>query len=176
MDNKERPTEYFPESYRTGDVRPPREHRGLITLLLLLVLFLGSLVSALSFWGIHLTRLLEEKENTSVRFIPDMGLAQADAYANSTQISGLGITGCFLSSFDRHYFDLPQGIYITEAANAPSGIRTGDILVSINGTPITDPGTLHGLLETHAPGAVLSLDIYRDGARQTLTAVLEKTN
>lgn len=172
MDKKELPIEYLPASYRTGDVQPPKSHQGIITLLLLLVIFLGCLVSALSFANIHLFQLLQGQEDASVRFIPDMRLSQI---AEPVTQAGLGVEGYFLSDFQRHCFGLPQGIYITNAHDSPTGIRTGDILLSVNGSRLTDPGELTALLVNYAPGASLSLDIYRGGARQTLTVVLDKT-
>lgn len=172
MDKKVLPTKYLPASYRTGDVQPPKSYRGITTLLLLLVIFLGCMFSALSFWGIHLFRLLEGQENASVRFIPDMRLSQT---AEPATEAGLGVEGYFLTDFQRHYFELPSGIYITNANDSPTGIRTGDILLSVNGSRLTDPGELTALLLNYAPGAALSLEVYRDGTRQTLSVVLDKT-
>ena len=177
MEKKELPTEYFPESYRTGDVQPPKSYRGLITLLLLLVIFLGSLVSALSFANIHLFRLLQNEEDPSVRFISDMRLsAQAPNPTGSVEVSGLEVEGCFLTEFDRNYFELPQGIYITQAAASSGGLQAGDILLRINGTTVTDPDTLQSLLCGHDTGTILFLDIYREGAQQTLTVIIDNPN
>lgn len=173
MDKKVLPTEYS-ESYRTGNVQPPKSHRGLISLLLLLVIFLGSLVSALSFWGIHLFQALQEKEDTSVRFITDMRLSNEEE--NHLQVSDLGIEGYFLTAFDQRYFDLPQGFYITQVQDPFSDLRPGDILLGINDTETPDASALYSILGVHSPGATLSLDVSRNGARRTLNAVVQKAN
>lgn len=54
-------TEYIPEwdagTYQTGSAKPQKEHRGLIAILMILVIFLGGLASAL---GLLNVRLLQE--------------------------------------------------------------------------------------------------------------------
>lgn len=166
MENKE-----FLSEYRTGDVQPPRSYRGLITILLLLVIFLGGLVSALGFWGIHLFRLLQNTEDTTVLLIEDMPLSMADEPAGYIQIDCLGIEGSFLSAFDQAYFDFPQGIYITYSATPD--IYIGDVLLRINGETITGQEELNTLLQSHSAGAAVTLEIYREGKQHTLAAILE---
>ena len=174
MDKKELPTEYFPGSYRTGDVQPPKNHRLGITLLLLCVIFLGSLVSALGFWGIHLFELLETDVDTSVRFIPNMRLsAHMPEAAANMEVSGLAVEGCFLTEFDQSYFGLPQGIYITRGTEDVQSLQTGDVLLRINGTAVTDHETLKALLQQHETGTILLLDILRDNVQQTLTVIID---
>lgn len=174
MDKKALPSEYLPGSYRTGDVQPPKNHRWGLTLLLLCVIFLGSLVSALSFWGIHLFGLLQADVNTSVRFIPNMRLsAHTPEAAPNLEVSGLAVEGCFLTEFDQAYFQLPQGIYITRGTDDVQSLQTGDVLLRINGTAVTDPDTLESLLQQHETGTILFLDVMRDNVQQTLTVIID---
>lgn len=173
MEEKKTLTDSLPDSYRTGDVQPPKSHRGIITLLLLLVIFLGSLVSVLSFANIQLFRLLNSGEEIPVHFISDVQLEEAREPEDRIQLSGLGIEGQFLTQFDQHYFDLPQGIYITEVADFVQGVFTGDILTGINNIPVTDPDTVSALLDSYHWGDALRLEIYRNGKMQTVTAVIE---
>lgn len=173
MEEKKIPTESLPDSYRTGEVQPPKSHRGIISLLLLLVIFVGSLISVLGFWGIHLFQLLWGGGDVTAPLRVDMRLSQEDSSVDHTPVTGLGVEGRFLSRFDQHYFGLPQGIYITQVRRSACGIRTGDVLTRINQTPIPDLAALQVLLKDQPAGSALTLEVYRDGAVQTLTAILE---
>ncbi|MBQ8797324.1 MAG: PDZ domain-containing protein [Oscillospiraceae bacterium] len=165
----------FLSEYRTGDVQPPKSYRIPVTVLLLLVIFLGSLISALSFGGIRLFRLLgSEKTNTSVRFIDEMRLSPVAEAENYTEIHSLGIQGRFLTAFEQRYFDLPQGVYISGTSQLVPDLCTGDVLLKINGEEISYQEMLDTLLESHAHGAILSLEIYRNGHHQSLSAILFK--
>ena len=173
MAKKEEKSQYLPEIpiYSTGDVQPPKNYRGIITVLLLLVLFLGSLVSALSFANIRLFELLQSADDsTSVRFMENVQLA-AGAHDGIAGIPALGAKGYVLTAFEQRYYGLPQGIYVTQVEDPVRvGIRTGDVLLAVNGEPVTDTDVLNDLLEYHDPGRILFLDIYRKGARLSLDA------
>lgn len=56
--------------YQTGSTCPPKNHRGLIAILLVAVIFLGGIVSALGLLNIRLFRQLQDSnpEDTSFRF------------------------------------------------------------------------------------------------------------
>lgn len=172
MDNNELLSEY-----RTGDVHPPKSYRVPMTVLLFLVIFLGSLISVLGFGGIRIFWLLgNEKANTSVRFIDQMQLtpvAEAECY---TEIQSLGIRGRFLTDFEQRYFDLPQGVYINGSALFVPDLCIGDVLLQIDGEVITDQQMLESLLDSYASGTNLTLDIYRKGHHQTVSAIYFKTN
>ena len=172
MDKQPLPNEYLPESYRTGEVQPPKSHRGLITFLLLLVIFLGGLISGLSFAGIHLFRLLQDTDDAPVLFIEDVQLSSVSDSAGYIHIDSLGAEGRLLTTFDQAYFDFPQGIYITKNHN--SDLQIGDILLGINGQAVTGQDILDALLQNH-PRGIITLEIYREGKRQTISANLEHT-
>ena len=64
MDNRnpnfspsERPDPWEQDYYQTGSTRPPKNNRGLIAVLLVVIIFLGGIVSALSLLNIRLFRL-----------------------------------------------------------------------------------------------------------------------
>lgn len=79
----------------------------------------------------------------------------------------LGISGETVSTFHQIYSRLPKGIYITEVATgsdaAEKGIVPGDILISINGTRVTEAGDLETILYGCQPGDTLRIVIYRSG-------------
>ena len=167
MENKMIATEYS-----TGDVQPPKNHRWSLTALLLGLLFVGSLISALSFADIQLFRIKEA--DTSVRFIDDVRLDPVPAAEGHTKIQGLGIEGRFLTEFEQRYFGLPQGVYINAPSQLVPGLLTGDVLLAINGQQITNQDMLDAAIESHAHGAALNLQIYRDGHYQSISAILTK--
>lgn len=165
----------FLSEYRTGDVHPPKSYQLPMTMLLLLVVFLGGLISALSFANIRLFRtLVTEQTTTSVRFIDDMRLSPATEMEGYTEIHSLGIQGRFLSTFEQRYFDLPQGVYISEPSTLVPGLCAGDVLLKVGGEAVTNQDMLDAVLELHAHGAALTLEIYRNGHYQTISAVLSK--
>ena len=55
--------------YRTGRTDPAKSRRGLIAILLILVIFLGGLVSVLSILNIHLFRRLKDTQQTPFFFL-----------------------------------------------------------------------------------------------------------
>ena len=169
MDNNEYSTEYA-----TGSVQPPKAHRPVTTALLLTALFFGCVASGLSFTNVRLFQLMEEKQTTTVRFEGDLRLAPVMAAENYTKIDSLGIQGRFLSDFERRYFDLPQGVYIQSSSRMVPGLCAGDVLLAINGEEITNQDMLDAVIESHAHGAALTLQIYRDGHEQTISAILSK--
>lgn len=175
-------TENTPQQsfYQTGDVRPPKSYRGTIALLLIAVIILGSLVSGLGLMNIHLFRQLKAKDDSTapVCFISgDTGITDTDSLYAQVHFSSLGLTGSMLSSFDRHYYKLPAGIYITDVAKSSSaakqGICAGDILLQLDGNRITDTDTLEKQLLTGNAGDAVAVVIYRNGNQHQLTITLE---
>ena len=167
MDNKA-----FLTEYSTGSVQPPKNNRLPLTALLLTVLFVGSLISALGFANIHIFR--KKEADTSVRFISDVRLTPAPVAEGYTEIHSLGIQGRFLTAFEQRYFSLPQGVYISAPSGMVPGLCAGDVLLAINGVAINNQDMLDTVIESHAHGAALNLQIYRNGHYQNLSAILTK--
>ena len=53
-----------------------------------------------------------------------------------------------------------------------AGLKRGDVVVSVNGSPVQDPGHLRNLIAMNAPGSKVTLQILRDAKKQNLTATL----
>jgi S1-C subfamily serine protease len=53
-----------------------------------------------------------------------------------------------------------------------AGLRIGDVVVAVDGAPITGQAALIATIRDHRPGDSLSIDIRRGGAKLVLTAVL----
>ena len=90
----------------------------------------------------------------------------------------LGFTGSAVSSFDRLYYRLPQGIYITAVAEGSDadqkGIVAGDILLALDHVRITDEDSLNAALYSYTAGDTVSVLIYRRGVQHTVSVVLEQ--
>ncbi|HOJ21829.1 MAG TPA: trypsin-like peptidase domain-containing protein [Armatimonadota bacterium] len=92
----------------------------------------------------------------------------------------MGISYAEISENLARAYDLPveEGVIVSAvAANSPAaraGLRSGDIIVSLDGAPLTSAGRLQELIREADVGQRVQLGILRDGRRQTLTLVLEE--
>ena len=79
----------------------------------------------------------------------------------------LGIQGESFSSYYRRFYQLPQGVYITEVeAGSPAqtaGLMRGDIITRADDSSVSDMDTLNSLLYTHSAGDTMLLTVYRGG-------------
>ena len=53
-----------------------------------------------------------------------------------------------------------------------AGLRKGDVIAALNGTPVKDPNTFRNLVAGTAPGTEVTLTIKRDGKEQQVRATL----
>ena len=177
-DKKQPPIEQWEDlsepTYRTGGTQPPKNHGGLIAFLLVLVIFLCGLSTALGLMNIQLFRQLTaqlEKENAPVVF------SQAATADIGEAPPLLGMEGTPVPDFWQNYHDLPKGIYVTNVHTGSDawnlGIRPGDILISFNGTEITEPQILQQLLAEQQTGNAVILRLYRDGLHTELSMILQ---
>ena len=104
-----------------------------------------------------------------------------DQLVNQGYVSGrpsLGVSGQILSAFDRMYYRLPQGIYITQVSpgsNAEAqGIRPGDIILEFEGQQITDSDTLNAAINSYQAGDSVLLKIYRKGEAFEVSVILDE--
>ena len=77
-------------------------------------------------------------------------------------------------------YEVPTGAYIeTVLSGSPAekaGIKEGDIITKIDGNKITgdDENQIAKMISTHKVGDKISIEIYRDGATNQLSVVLEE--
>lgn len=170
--------DYF---YETGSTQPPKS-RLLIVFLLVLLIFVGGIITALGILNIQLWSAFSPKEEEAVtlRFTREESSSTPAQFA-TPQITGapgadLGFTTETVSGFLRAYYRLPQGVYIpqvTEGSHAASaGIQPGDILLAINGEKITDTDSLNKQLRRCSAGETVTLTLYRDGKELDLDLTL----
>ena len=55
---------------------------------------------------------------------------------------------------------------------AKAGLKQGDVVVALNGTPVTDANLLRNRIAASTPGTSVALEVLRDGRRQTIDARL----
>jgi general secretion pathway protein C len=57
-------------------------------------------------------------------------------------------------------------------ANGPPGFQPGDVVTSVNGTPMSDPTAAQAALTAAQSSGLATLQVLRDGKRMTLTVPL----
>lgn len=194
---KEDPLEAWEQNfYRTGSTHPQKSHRGLLAILLVMIIFLSGIFTAFSLLNIRLFRSLPMDSNPMhpgdsmgadgaecIRFADPGATAKevVDPLIEQDSVSThprLGVSVKQLSSFDQLYYRLPAGLYITQvdpaADAAAKDLAPGDILLSIDGTKLTDTAALQQLLYSHTPGDTVSVVIYRDGGQHRIKLTLSK--
>lgn len=160
-----------PQEYHTGLNTPPKKG-GLVVFALATTIFLCGVVSLLSLTNISLVELKDHPKNTNISLAKtaDQPAACFDLRTSSP------IQGQSLSQRCRNYYDLPQGVYLTQVDNSSvfyaQGMRTGDIVLKLNGDPVTDPQQLQTMVFQVSQGQTAQLQIYRMGKQFAITVSL----
>ena len=90
----------------------------------------------------------------------------------------LGIVVLKIPSEEASRMGITQGpgvvVYQVQAGSgaARAGLKQGDIITALNGTPVTDPNTFRNLIANTSPGAEVTLTVKRDGTEQQVRATL----
>ena len=151
-------------TYRTGYTEPPKNRRGLFSVLLMAVIFLCGLITILEKMNIHLAETLaaqQEPEMCTVAF------EQPEAI-HEPPFLPLGFSGQAVPPFWQEFGTLPPGLYITQVNQsceaAALGILPGDILLTANDQQIPDWEGFLRLMDSKAPGERIQITIYRQGS------------
>lgn len=174
-DRTPEPTPFADSFYQTGSTHPPKSYRGLVAVLLVLVIFLGGIVSALGLMNIHLFRALQKQTpEASFRFSQEQALPVSE---DATHWPALGLSGHSIPAVHQHYYRLPAGLCITgvneNSAAAANGVQNGDILTEFNGVSVADTAALETLLADCQPGETVSVSFYRNGSVRSISLILE---
>ena len=90
----------------------------------------------------------------------------------------LGIEGESFSTFYQRFYRIPKGLYVTDVqAGSPAeaaDLRIGDIILTADGSAVTDMDALNTQLYTHAPGDSMTFSVYRNGRQGEVTVTLEE--
>lgn len=170
--------------YETGSTQPPKS-RIIIVFCLMLLIFVGGIVTALNILNVSLWETFSSrKETVSVKFTREENSQPvrfpAPQETADTPAAGLGIGTETVSAFARAYYQLPQGVFIPQVPAgshaAIAGILPGDILLSLDEHPVTDTDTLNKLLHRYHAGDVVSLTLYRDAREISIELTLTEEN
>ena len=142
--------------YGTGKMEMPKNNNGIVALLMITVIFLSGLVSVLSFMNIRLFQQLQqeqmEKIPKPIAFAENSSISHEDydmsAYSegDAFYIPKWNVSVYTVTEFDQNYFQWPEGLMIVQAQPNPYGLREGDIILSADGSPLTNPKILSALL------------------------------
>jgi len=81
---------------------------------------------------------------------------------------------------DSFKLNKPEGALVSNVekggAADKAGLRTGDVILKVNGEPIVSSGDLPALIGQLSPGQKVSIDIWRQGKAESLTASLGNAN
>lgn len=92
----------------------------------------------------------------------------------------IGITVGAIPDYASTYYDLPEGLYITKVSEGSDaeqkGILVGDILVAVNGIPVTTTYEVSAIKDGIAVGGTLTLTIYRSGETFDIEVMLVETS
>ena len=90
---------------------------------------------------------------------------------------GVGIQEVDQTLAQAFKLDKPAGALISDvdkdSAAAHAGVRSGDVVLAVNGHAIDVPGDLSSAMGLSQPGDTVELEIWREGARRTLHARLD---
>lgn len=167
-------------TYQTGSTKPPKSRGALVAVLLILVILLAGVVSILGLMNIQLFSALQAKNSTipvvrsgdphaSFRTAPD---------ASTGDQPGIAILAEPVAPLYQQYYHLPAGLFINavcEDSNAAQqGVAPGDILISLNGNPITCMDEFHAFLGKCQTGDAIQAVLYRNNANYTVTLTIEE--
>jgi serine protease Do len=109
--------------------------------------------------------------------------ALTESILASGEVSGrpaLGITVGEISIAAREHYQLPEGLFIRQVNPGSDcmtkGIKAGDILTAVNGTPVTETQHVLDIIEPLGVGDTLVMSIYRDGEHMEFTVELVDMN
>ena len=165
--------------YGTGSTKPPKNYRGIIAALLILVVFLVSVITALSIMNIQLFRMLTtgQENGNAVSFSrsdvqPVRAISDETVEFASLQIAGQNMDGVF-----GHYLSFPDGVYVcrvfSQGAEEQDGLQVGDVIVTAAGQAVENCDDLQAILQAQAAGSRLQLVVHRNGEPITLEFILQ---
>lgn len=88
----------------------------------------------------------------------------------------LGVAPQNLTGYQRQELGLKSGAYVAEVTPdspaAKAGLKSGDVVIEIAGTPIRGEADLRNMMLVHRPGSTISIKAIRDGKTVTVSAKL----
>jgi hypothetical protein len=181
MKRKENPTPWEQDTYQIGSTPTPRPSRGPMAVMLVLIVILAGLLSMSGMLNVRLFATLYSHEPTEPPlFLEESAEIQATHMAPeplSDRRPGIGISGDSVEEVHQRHFKLPEGLFITEVSPDASllGIQEGDVLLTLDGYPITNQLSLDSLLQNINIGEPVQITIYRHGGDKEICFELTVT-
>lgn len=168
-----------PSTYQTGVTKPEKSHSGVVAVLLMLVIFLCGIATALGLVNIKLftdTQTDEGVQAVPMNFVErSMDSVQAE-HKGVVTFGELGFAGREVRGVYRSYYNLPEGIYITQVSgNSPAsraGIVPGDVLVGFGGQEGPTVDGLQKLLQGHTGEKTAKISVFRQNKKHSFEASL----
>ena len=92
----------------------------------------------------------------------------------------LGVTLDSLSTQLAGYFGTKEGVLVTSVYDnsvaAKAGLKAGDVITSINGTAVNDPGDVRRRIQDARDGDAFTLEVMRERKPVTLKGTLERVD
>lgn len=115
--------------------------------------------------------------------IPSIAIKEiVDQLIAKGKVSGrpcFGIEAEPISKLYQNYWGLPRGLWITsvhpDSDAAAQGLQAGDILLALEGLPVTSNVDLYSFLYSHYIGSKVTAVIFRSGQKVTMTLTVEET-
>lgn len=179
--------QYPIESWETGSTQPPKSRGGLIAVLLGAVILLSGISTYLGLLNIRLSLQLHSGDNPNISFSKDDSTPTETLLTDPTEsysaedtfsFTSLGLGGQAVTPLEQRFYQLPAGYWVTDvqpdSAAAKAGIQAGDILLSVNGSSITDAKSLHEALYAQDAGDAVQIMIYRNNEQLAVRLCLDE--
>ena len=92
----------------------------------------------------------------------------------------IGITVGAIPENAASKYELPEGLYVSAVSDGSDakakGIKPGDIITAVNGTPVTATEDVNDIKNQYSVGDELIFSIWRNGETMEITVVLVDTN
>ena len=169
MKHKENATPWEQDTYQIGSTPTPRPSRGPMAVMLVLIVILAGLLSMSGMLNVRLFATLYSHEPTEPPLSLEEGAEiqtnRMDPELVSDRRPCIGIVGDTVEEFHQRHFQLPEGLFITDVSPDASaqGIQEGDVLLTLDGYPITDQLGLDSLLRNINIGEPVQVTVYRHG-------------
>ncbi len=99
---------------------------------------------------------------------------EADGRVHRARL-GVSVTGVTPEDADVYKLPSVKGVLVqtvTDDSPASGELKSGDVIVALEGTAVHSPGSLQSLVAQHQPGERVSLTVYRDGKPRDVTVKL----